>query len=130
MRKKRSFAQDAYGILETMKGGKKARGFTVVETLIVLAVTGGLFVAIAATLSGRQNRTQFTQAIQEIQSQIQQVVNDVGSGYFPSTNNFSCSATLAGPSIATGSAEQGSNAGCVFIGKAIQFGVAGTDPEA
>lgn len=129
MRKNDPFTQGAYGILKPMKGGKKARGFTIVETLIVLAVTGGLIVAIAATLSGRQERTQFTQAIQEVQSQIQEVINEVSSGYFPSTNNFQCTATLTGPTFASGAAEQGSNEGCVFIGKAIQFKVAGTDPE-
>jgi len=127
--KKRSFPEDAYGILKPMKGGKKAHGFTVVETLIVLAVTGALFVAVAATLSGRQAKTQFTQGIQEIQSQIQQVINDVGSGYFPSSNNFSCVSALSGPSISTGTNEQGSNEGCIFLGKAIQFGVDSTDPE-
>ena len=129
MRKKRSVDQDAYGILKPMKGGKKARGFTVVETLIVLAVTGGLFAAVALTLSGRQQRTQFTQGVQEIQSQIQQVINDVGSGYFPSTSGFSCTSALAGPLMTTGTNEQGTNGGCIFLGKAIQFGVSGTDPE-
>jgi len=123
------FRQSAYDILKPMKGGKKTRGFTILETLIVLAVTGGLFVAIAATLSGRQQRTQFSQAVQEIQSQIQEVVNEVSSGYFPSSNNFKCVATLGGPSISSGSVGQGSNEGCIFLGKAIQFRVNGTDPE-
>lgn len=113
-----------------MKGGKKARGFTIVETMIVLAVTGGLFVAIAATLSGRQQRTQFSQAVQEIQSQIQETINEVGTGFFPSSSNFTCTATLTGPQIsAVSSTEQGANAGCIFLGKAVQFGVQGTDPE-
>lgn len=129
-RKNARFTKEAYGILKPMKGGKKTRGFTILETLIVLAVTGGLFVAIAASLSGRQQRTQFSQAVQEIQSQIQEVINEVSSGYFPSTNNFQCTATLTGPSISSaGSAEQGTNEGCIFIGKAIQFRVNGTDPE-
>lgn len=121
--------QGAYGILKRMKGGNKARGFTVVETLIVLAVTGGLFIAVAATLSGRQQRTQFEQGINDIRSQIQQVVNDVGTGLYPGLNNFRCSAGAFGPVFTAASTEQGENTGCVFLGKIMQFKIAGTDPE-
>lgn len=113
-----------------MKGGKKARGFTIAETMIVLGVTGVLFTIIALSLSGRQQRTQFTQAVQEIQSQIQQVISDVTVGYYPNSNNFSCTPTLTGPSFNATVTQQGENAGCVFIGKAMQFRAnSPTDPE-
>ncbi len=111
-----------------MKGGLKANGFTVTETLIVLAVTGGLFLAVAATLSGRQARTQFEQSINEVRSQIQQTINEVGAGFYPNTGNFACTAG-SNPTFATGTTAQGENAGCTFLGKAIQFDVGGTDPE-
>lgn len=120
-----SFKANAYGILERMKGGHKAQGFTIIETLVVLGVSAALFVAVVATLSGRQGRTQFSQSIQDVRSQIQQVINDVGSGFYPDTNNFTCAASLSGPQItATGSSKQGANTGCIFLGKAIQFQVA------
>lgn len=129
MSRKWRAAEEAYGILKHMKGGMQARGFTITETLIVLAVTGLLFVSIAVTLSTRQSRTQFTQAVQEVQSQIQQLINDVAVGYYPSRNNFTCTATLTGPSISSVSGtEQGANKGCIFLGKAVQFGV-GSNPE-
>jgi len=112
-----------------MKGGLKTQGFTIVETLIVLAVTGGLFMLIAASLSGRQAKTQFQQSIQEVRSQIEQVINDVSVGYYPNLANFQCSASGIGPSISAGSTAQGENTGCIFLGKAIQFQINGTDPE-
>lgn len=121
--------QNAYDILKPMKGGDKARGFTVMETLIVLAVTGGLFIAIAATLAGRQQRTQFEQGINDIRAQIQQVINDVGTGFYPNTNNFRCTAGALGPSLVSGSTGQGENTGCIFIGKVMLFNIAGSDPE-
>jgi type II secretory pathway pseudopilin PulG len=126
MRKIWPFTKDAYGILGHMKGGKKPNGFTISETLIVVAITGVMFSAIVFTLSGRQNRTEFTQSIQEVQSQIEQVIHDVGVGYYPNANNFQCSASLSGPVFGVGSTEQGANKGCVFLGKAIQFGVPST----
>lgn len=110
-----------------MKGGKKAQGFTIMETLIVLAVTSTLFVIIAATLSGRQQRTQFEQAINDIRAEIQQVINDVGTGFYPSTNNFSCSAGAFGPTLGAGSTTQGENTGCIFLGKAMQFSAGGNE---
>lgn len=121
--------QRAYAILQAMKGGSKAHGFTITETLIVLAVTGGLFLAVAATLSGRQARTQFEQSINEVRSQIQQTINEVGAGFYPNATNFSCTAGAAGPIFAAGATEQGENAGCTFLGKAIQFKVGNSDPE-
>jgi len=123
--------QDAYGILEHMKKGGKHRsgGFTIVETMIVLGVTGLLFTLILVTLSGRQARTQFEQSIQEVKSQIQQTINDVAAGYYPNGGAFKCVPSSSGPQFSAGSTDQGENAGCVFLGKVLQFKVASTDPE-
>jgi type II secretory pathway pseudopilin PulG len=146
MSKNLSFTSNAYGILKNMKGGLKdryrrhgvhahslsARGFTIVETMIVLAVTGALFLSAALAISGRQHRTQFMQATQEIRSQIQQAINEVATGYYPNLNNFSCTGipgSPSGPTFAAGNTEQGGNKGCIFLGKAIQFNVTNTDPE-
>lgn len=107
------------------------RGFTIVEVMVVLVVTGALFVAAATLISGKQNQAGFNQAIQQIQSQIQQVMNDVSTGYFPSNANFQCTSPNGGPVTLTGVAPnaQGANAGCIFAGKVLQFRVQGTDPE-
>lgn len=106
------------------------RGFTVIEVLIVLAVTGALFTSAALLISGRQRQTQFNQSIRQIQSQIQQAINEVAIGYYSDANSFRCTATATGPSLtAAGSTDQGTNSGCIFLGKALQFRVAGSDPE-
>lgn len=108
----------------------QARGFTVIEVLVVLAVTGALFVGAAVLISGKQNQTAFSQAIREIQSQIQQTINEVAIGYYANLGNFSCVGAPSGPSItATSGGQQGTNSDCIFMGKVIQFKVAGTDPE-
>ncbi len=113
------------GLLRT-----RSQGFTLIEVLIVLAVTGGLFVAAAVLISGKQNQTAFSQGIRELQSQIQQAINEVSIGYYPNLGNFNCTAVASGPSLTpAGGGQQGTNSGCIFIGKVIQFDVAGTDPE-
>jgi len=111
----------AYAILERMKGGQKAQGFTIVEVMIVLAVSGALFISAAALIAGRQNQTEFDQGIRQIQSQIQQTANDVASGYYPNLKNFKCTPSSGGPVISSGSSEQGTSSGCTFLGKILQF---------
>lgn len=105
------------------------KGFTIVEVLIVLAITGGLFVSAATMISGRTAKTQFEQSINQMTGQIRQQINDVASGYYPNNANFQCTASGADFTITAGAKEQGTNSGCVFLGKALYFGVQGTDPE-
>ncbi|HEV7454321.1 MAG TPA: prepilin-type N-terminal cleavage/methylation domain-containing protein [Candidatus Saccharimonadales bacterium] len=105
-------------------------GFTIIEVMIVLAVTGLLFVSAAAMISGKENQTAFDQSIRQIQSQIQQVVNEVSVGFYPNLGNIQCNG--AGGTVALTKAAgtaQGANAGCVFIGKAMQFQVGNASPE-
>jgi type II secretory pathway pseudopilin PulG len=113
-----------------MKGGSKASGFTIIETLIVLAVTGMIFISAALLINGKEAKTEFTQSIQNIQAQIQQTINEVQTGFYPSEENFTCNGsgnTVNFP--AGGSSALGSNKGCIFLGKVMQFGVHGTNPE-
>lgn len=107
-----------------------SRAFTIVEVLIVLAVTGMLFVSAAILIAGRRQQTEFNQAIRQVQQQIQQVINDVATGYYPKTDNFVCTVNGTNPpTISPGVSEQGTNSDCIFMGRTIQFQVAGTSPE-
>ncbi len=111
---------------------QRAGGFTIVETMVVLAVTGALFVVVAASLSGRQSAAEFIHAIQSAQSQVQQVVNQVSAGFYPNQGNFTCARNGNAVALAAGSKAQGTNQDCIFLGKVLQFGVQGTsgsDPE-
>lgn len=107
----------------------KSKGFTIVEVLIVLAVTGALFLSAAIIISGRTNRTQFEQSINEITARIRVTINEVSTGFYPNMNNFQCTRNGAATQISSGNAEQGTNADCVFLGKVMQFGVPDTDPQ-
>ncbi len=110
--------------------GRPEQGFTIVEVLIVLAVSALLFASAAFLIAGKQNQTAFNQSIQQIQSQIQQIMNEVAIGYYPNNSDFQCTATAAGPTFTTVvTNQQGTNSGCVFVGKAMQFRVQGSDPE-
>ena len=108
-------------IIRRCRANSGASGFTIIETMIVMAVSAGMLASAILLFSGQQRRTQFAQSLRDAESKIQDVLNDVTTGYFPSANNVSCAAAGSNePAIDTSSSsEQGGNYDCVFMGKAI-----------
>lgn len=106
------------------QGGKhKAAGFTIVETMIVLAVTGVMFLSVVLLISGKQNNTEFQQAINAVVTQLQQTTREVSIGYYPDVNNIKCTANGKLNFVNGTTTQQGTSQGCVFLGKVIQFGL-------
>lgn len=105
-----------------MSRAPRASGFTIVETMVVLAVTGLLFVVAAFYISGRQRTTQYQTDQQDLHSQIQKVLNDVQNGTYPDAGTLPCSKGIGGTLFfGLGNKSQGTNQGCVFLGKSIEF---------
>lgn len=105
-------------------------GYTLIEVMIFLAVSGVLFISAVALIQGQQGRTQFSQSIRDIDSKVQQYVDEVSASYFPSTDKYSCRLVrdLAGkdrPNVTTllggNTKSVGTNENCIFLGKALQF---------
>lgn len=104
-----------------------AQGFTIVETLIVLAVTGILFASAALMINGKQSRTDFQVGVRNLQQRLQQIINQTASGYYPNNGNFSCAdAGLPLTISSVGANEQGQNQACIFAGTAVVFGGSGS----
>ena len=117
------------------------RGFTIIEVMIVLAVSGLILASAAALFSGKQSRTEFAVAANQFQTQVQSIINDAGNGYNPTGStqykyDFSCSGYTSAPptftTITSGYSSQGSNGplsspsstiGCIFLGKVMDFGI-------
>jgi type II secretory pathway pseudopilin PulG len=100
-------------------------GYTLIEVMIFLAVSGVLFVSAVALIQGQQGRTQFSQSMRDIDSKINQYVSEVSASYFPSNQDYSCAINAAGRPVLTkltaGTKGVGSNEDCIFLGKALQF---------
>ncbi len=98
-------------------------GYTIIEVIIVLTVSSALFISALVTYNQQNRRTQFTESVNTFAQNIQDVLNDVETGFYPTTNGFSCSVSGTGaPTInTTVSANQGTNTDCIFVGRAIQF---------
>ena len=88
-----------------MKLIKNKKGYTVVETLIVLAVTGALFITTALLIQGQVEKNRYQAGMRQLQQMVQQAMRDTENGYFPNA--------------------AGDNANRVFAGKRIHFCTAG-----
>ena len=100
-------------------------GFTIVETMIVLAVSAMIFLSMVGMVSGQQGKAQFKNAVYNVAADIQTAISQVSSGYYPlSPSQFSCGVGSDGAPALTGSAssaDRGTNKDCTFIGQAFWF---------
>jgi len=106
-----------------MKGGTRPLGYTIIEVMIVLAVSGLMFVIAANFISGKQQKTAFTQGTNEFAAQIQTVVSQVTDGQYTDIP-FTC--TSDGSNLTIDNAVvKSANPDCVFMGKFIHFNEGG-----
>lgn len=98
-------------------------GYTIVETMIFLGVTGVLLISAMTLMAGRQATVQFSQAVTDVQSRMQEVVGQVANGYFPNNGQFSCivAADSVPPTFNNTPSPQGTSNDCVYLGKALSF---------
>ncbi len=107
-----------------MKSGLKSLGFTIVETMIFLGVSSAILVSALTLISGAQRKTQFNQGIRDAQQQLNDVIDNVSSGYTGGQDGLRCIANGNNPpNIVSGTSNLlGESGDCIVIGKVIQFG--------
>jgi len=111
-----------------MFGGNEPQGFTILETMLFLAISGILFLSVVTLIENRQANTNFFQDEHQIYSQVQDLASSVETGYYNDTNNYSCSINTAAPvgtsqvTVSVGGGNLGTNTGCTYIGEILQFG--------
>lgn len=105
------------------------RAFTIVETLIFLAVTSLTFVLISTSIAGKRGNAEFTDSVHDFESRLRDLANDVSTGYYLKTGNFRCIPNVAAapaPGVTftnVGPLPEGTNAGCISVGQRIVFSV-------
>lgn len=112
-----------------MRGGKTPAGYTVLEVMIVLAVSGVMFVIAANFINGKQAKTAFQTGVNELTAQVQAVIGEVNDGHY-SDVAFGCNDSPpnrlnivgAGPTDTTGNSQD-----CTFVGKILHFSEDGDD---
>lgn len=106
-----------------MKGGKRPLGYTIVEVMIVLAISGVMFLIAATFINGKQQSAAFRAGVNQMASNLQNIINQVSEGQY-SDIPLNCSSV--GGTVAFGAAVnngQGTNPDCIFLGKVVHFSV-------
>ncbi len=102
----------------------EAHGFTIVETLIFLGVSGALFVSALALIGGKQQKVEFEATVRELNQKIQSVMGNVSTGYYANVGKTTCTVSAGKVTDVTSNAasteEQGKNGNCVFLGQLIE----------
>jgi prepilin-type N-terminal cleavage/methylation domain-containing protein len=110
-------------------GKRPVSGYTIIEVMIVLAVSGVMFLIAASFINGKQARTAFTAGVNQMASNLQDIIEQVTDGKY-SDIPLSCSFIGGSLTFPVGTTNlQGTNADCVFLGKIFHFqegGLSGT----
>ena len=109
-----------------MKGLRGQQGFTIVETIIVLAVVGVLFVATALSVQGSINTNKQKDSISQLESGLRNILNDVTNGKYSSNGSLTCNVNggkISDAKVTQGVSNlgQGNGKNCVYAGKQITF---------
>lgn len=102
-----------------MQGGKNKQplGYTIIEVLIVLAISSFMFLIAAGFINGKQESSSFTQGVNETASRLQDTLSQVTGGHY-SDVLVSCPSPAGTGAPAT---QQGTDPDCVFLGKIVHF---------
>ena len=99
-------------------------GYTIVEVMIVLAISGAMMVASVALISGKQQRTEFSTASRAVSQQLKTVINETTSGHFPNEGDYECRRNPGGGptklSQVTGMSKP-DNSDCILVGNVFVF---------
>jgi len=110
-----------------MLGGKNKQplGYTIIEVMIVLAVSGVMFIIAANFIGDKQAKTAFAEGVNETASRLQGVIEQVRNGQYSDINvncTFNSTASPADKvNFPVGAKTQGTNFPCVFLGKLVYF---------
>lgn len=98
-------------------------GYTIIEVLIVLAITGVILISAVGLINSLAPSAQFSQSMQDMKSKIESVVKGVDNTTYPATDKYNCSVVSGAPAltpVAAGTThEAGTSDSCIFIGKAL-----------
>ncbi len=97
-------------------------GFTIIEVMIVMAISIILVGVSMTFLSGQDGKQRFTQNMHDLQSKMQSWFDDVSNGFpYGTITNNHCDLGGSAVQIMNGARSAGAAPNCIFLGKAIQF---------
>lgn len=102
-------------------------GYTILETMIFLLVSGILFFSAMLLVNGSQRKAEFETLVRDFDTKLQSIIGNVASGYYNNPGAITCTVNAGPPrtpQISAMASTQGQNAGCTFVGQYIELSAA------
>jgi len=99
------------------------RGFTIVEVMIVLSISALMLVTATTVFGGKRERTEFSQAVYDLQSKFQSWANNVSSESVPGLNDYTCQVNPTGgvgPLLTYNPGSSSAASDCIYLGQALE----------
>lgn len=103
---------------------RTSSGYTLIEALMVVAISSTIFLGAATLFNGRRHTIDFGQAVSDLQSKMRSYATEVSTGVFRGNTTHSCSQhaiTLRPTLTEEAGMTINSNQDCIYLGKAIQL---------
>jgi hypothetical protein len=107
-------------------------GYTIVEVMIFLAVSGMMFLMAAVFINGKQAQATFQRGMDGAGANLTSLINNISDGQFNlPEGRFFCMSVGSGTPVINSSSvqDQGTNSGCVFLGTVLALGQTGASHE-
>lgn len=95
-----------------------AAGFTIIETLLVLAVTGALVSGILLTVGASLNTQRYRDSVDSLKTTLQAQYSELGSVQNDRENNVSCNSAAQ---LSEDRAEVRGQSNCILLGKLVSI---------
>lgn len=99
----------------------KQNGFTIIEVLMFIAISGLLLLGAMASINGSINSSRFNDAVNSTTSYIQTQYSEVASGRNSRNSNVNCANGVVTP----GGTSTAGMTDCVILGRLVEFGIGG-----
>jgi len=101
-------------------GNRKLAGFTIIETMLFLGISGFLIFALLAGTGNSVNEQRYKDAVQSFKAMLQQQYADIGSVQNSRNNTWSCGSTVTPINTGPVSDNRGQSK-CVLVGKYVRL---------
>jgi type II secretory pathway pseudopilin PulG len=102
---------------------KAGAGFTIVETMIVLGISGLMFTLAISAMSGKQQQTEFQTGVNTLKAELDGVMSNVSDGNYGNIDSVVCTSAASGQPVITTppTSPIGLTGSCDIIGQVVSF---------